>query len=56
MGLLIVEGIVAFGIALYFVYCDMIGNVFDKLGFEDNENVNLDNVKFEKYYPNNKNL
>ncbi len=39
-----------------YVYCDMRGNVFDKLGFEDNENVNLDNVKFEKYYPNNKNL
>lgn len=56
MGLLIVGGIVAVSIILYFVYCDMRGNVFDKLGFKDNENVNLDNVKFEKYYPNNKNL
>lgn len=56
MELLIVGGIVAVSITLYFVYCDMKGNVFHKLGFKDNENVNLDNVKFEKYYPNNKNL
>lgn len=56
MGLLIVGGIVAVSLVLYFIYYDMKGNIFHKLGFKDNEDVNLDNVKFEKYYPNNKNL
>lgn len=53
MGLLIVGGIVAVGIVLYFVYCDIRAKVFAKLAFKDNENVNLDNVKFKKYYPEN---
>ncbi len=53
MGLLIVGVIVAVSIVLYFVYCDIRAKVFPRLAFEDNENVNLDNIKFEKYYPEN---
>lgn len=56
MGLLIVGGIIAIGIVAYFAYCEIRADVFPKLAFKDNENVKLDNVKFEKYYPNNKNL
>lgn len=56
MGLLIVGIMIAISTVLYFVYCEIRANVFLKLAFEDNENIKLDNVKFEKYYPNNKNL
>lgn len=54
MGLLIVGVIIAIGTILYFAYCEIRTDVFPKLAFEDNENVKLDNVEFEKYYPNNK--
>lgn len=50
MGLLIVGVIIAIGTVLYFAYCELRAKVFPKLAFEDNENVGLDNVKFEKYY------
>lgn len=56
MGLLIVGIIIAIGIIAYFAYCEIRAKVFPKLALEDNENVKLDNVKFERYYPNNKNL
>lgn len=51
MGLLIVGIVVAISIVVYFAYCEIRSKVFPKLAFEDNENVGLDNVKFEKYYP-----
>lgn len=50
MGLLVV-GIIAIVAIAYFAYCEIEANVFPKLAFEDNENVELDNVKFKKYYP-----
>ncbi len=51
MGLLIVGGTIAIVTVAYFAYCEIEANVFPKLAFEDNENVELDNVKFKKYYP-----
>lgn len=51
MGLLIVGEIVAVGIALYFVYCEIHASVFQRLGFTDNENVKFNNVEFQKFYP-----
>lgn len=51
MRLLIVGGVVSISIILYFAYCEIKASVFPRLVFEDNENVNLDNVKFQKFYP-----
>lgn len=51
MGLLIVGGTIAIVTVAYFAYCELRAKVFPKLAFEDNENVKLDNVKLEKYYP-----
>ncbi len=55
MVLLIIGGMIAISTVLYFKYCEIHESVFQRLGFTDNENVKLDNVKFQKFYPKNEN-
>lgn len=55
MGLLIVGGMIAISTVLYFKYCEIHASVFQRLGFTDNENVKLNNMKFQKFYPQNVN-
>lgn len=50
MWLLIVGGVISISIILYFTYCEIHASVFSRLGFTDNENIKLDNVKFQKFY------
>lgn len=51
MGLLIVGGIIVISTVFYFMYCEIHASVFQRLGYTDNENIKLDNVKFQKFYP-----
>lgn len=53
MGVLIVGVIIAIITVLYLAYCEIHAHVFQRLGFTDNEKVKLDNVKFQKFYPEN---
>lgn len=51
MGILIVGAIIAISTVLYLTYCEVHASVFQRLGFTDSENVKLDKVKFQKFYP-----
>lgn len=51
MGGLIIGTIISINIIIYFAYCEIHASVFQRLGFTDNENVKLNNVKFQKFYP-----
>lgn len=38
-------------ILIYFIWCEIKASVFPRLGFDDIEKINLNNVKFVKFFP-----
>lgn len=46
-----IKEMIAISTMVYFTYCEIRANVLAKLRFRNNEKCQIDNMKFEKYYP-----
>ncbi len=45
-------GIIVFiFILIYFIWCEIKASVFPRAGFKDSEKVNLNDVRFVKFFP-----